>query len=109
LGEGAVGGEDLAVTHPDGGGVGGRPQALAALQHAALAHLLAEGEVLVQDGLTLLGTDRLDGLLVSADQQCVSHGSSSSCQFITPTNSGRPNRHPGADSPAAGEPSFALN
>ena len=46
LRERAVGGEDLAVADPHGGGVGGGPQPLAALEHAPPAHLLAEGHVL---------------------------------------------------------------
>src|SRR4029079_13263239 len=41
LGEGTVGGEDFAVTHLDGGRVGGGPEPLAAGEHAAFAHLLA--------------------------------------------------------------------
>src|SRR5205085_2467357 len=83
---------DLALAHLDGGGVGCRPQALAALQDAPLPHLLDPGPVLGERGLSLLGAGRHHGRLVLSNQQCVAHGSSSWCQFTTTTNGAHPDR-----------------
>src|SRR4029079_13078299 len=73
LGEGTVGGEDFAVTYLDGGRVGGGPEPLAAGEHAAFAHLLAEGGVLTHPGLVLVRAHRGVGALVGADHQQVAH------------------------------------
>ena len=55
FGEGPVGGQHLALAELDRGGVGGGPQALAALEHAPGTHFLAEGGVLGHHGGALIG------------------------------------------------------
>src|SRR5579872_542325 len=73
LGERAVGGDDLALADPHGGGVGRGTQALASLQDAPLHHLLGEDSVLGRARRGLLGAERGVRVLVAADEQCITH------------------------------------
>src|SRR6185436_20561101 len=95
LGERTVGGEGLAVAHPDGRGVGGRPQALAAPQDPLLAHLLAPRAVRGEAFAGFLGADGELAVLVGADHQQVPHWVLLGGVSVAPTTNGiARDRHP---------------
>src|SRR5581483_5193171 len=75
LGEGAVGGGQLAVSDPDGGGARDRLERLAPEIVTAPADRVGEGEVLAHQRVPLVGGHGAPPLFLVVDQADVLHGS----------------------------------